>query len=91
MKMHVLIVALIGLAGCAQSPTEASFGDAVRAVNKGQVYDHGATIRHGDEAATGADPYRLRAVIEGHRTDASAPQEVQTAITVGVGNSSSSD
>jgi len=82
---------LIVIAGCASSNsrTEAAFGDAVRQVNKAQIYDPNAAENPDPAPVLGGDPERLNNTLSGHRKDVASPKSVNAPITINVGDSGS--
>jgi hypothetical protein len=74
-------------AGCATSKqAETEFGDAVRQVNRAQVYDANAAANPDPAAVLGGDPERLNNTLDGHRKDVAAPASVENPVTINIGN-----
>lgn len=80
-----LLIAALLVSGCSRQPTTpaAEFGATVHAVMGSQIHDAEAAINPNLDAVKGGDPYRLDAVLDAHRADVSAPQEVQQPIVIG--------
>jgi hypothetical protein len=71
----ILLVAVIGAAGCGTTRTEEEFGDSVREVMSKQIYDRNAGAYAGTKPVMGADPALLENVLESYRGDGTGIEE----------------
>jgi hypothetical protein len=71
----ILLVSVIGAAGCGTTRTEEEFGDSVREVMSKQIYDVNAGAYAGTKPVMGADPSKLENVLESYRGDGTGIEE----------------
>ena len=83
----LLTVTAISLGGCATSALEADYGESVRLMNRGQVYDAATLRRPSTQAVVGADPDMLTLAVTTMRTQAVDRHEVSQPIVVNIGGS----
>jgi hypothetical protein len=90
MNRNSKVAAAVALACCvtsvcaSQTSTEKQFGNAVRQVTQGQIYDGGAALSPSRDAVTGGDPGRLENVINVHRGDVAQPQQFGTSSNLSI-------
>ena len=86
MKTQLKLIAAAAIAcvvasSCAtQTRTESEFGDSVRAVSTGQIYDMGAAQYPDKNAVTGGHGDRLENVVKSHASDTSQGVDVNAAL-----------
>jgi hypothetical protein len=81
-----LLLLLLLSGGCAETPSERSFGEAVRHVMWQQMHDPAASRTAGHEPVMGGDPGRLEGVLDEYRGSAAKSESVGTAVEVDVGS-----
>lgn len=87
LKFYATVALALALAaGCAsQTPSENTFGDAVRAVTSNQIHDKVAATYPDKEAVTGGNSDRLENVVTTHSGEVPASGQVQAPISFGSG------
>jgi hypothetical protein len=81
-----LLLLLLLSGGCAETPSERSFGEAVRHVMWQQMHDPAASRTAGHEPVMGGDAGRLEGVLGEYRGSAGQSESVGTAVEVDVGS-----
>ena len=89
-KIIRIVSCLLGvglLSGCHhyQNRTETEYGDSVKSVTQGQIYDLNAALNPDPNAVLGGDPDRLNNILDVHREDISKPAEESGPITINLG------
>lgn len=81
-----LLIVLLLSGGCAETPSERTFGESVRHVMWQQMHDPAASRTAGHEPVMGGDPGRLEGVLGEYRDSAAQSESVGTSVEVDVGS-----
>lgn len=86
-KLLASLSATLLLAACASEPTmtERDFGNSVRNMIAAQTYDPSTLTNPPEGAIESTDGEMLRGALESYRTTVSDPAEVDSEITISVG------
>jgi len=90
MQNIALIILISGLAlvGCSSpSALESDYGDSVKQMTEGQVYDRTTLTRPSRTAVEGADPDMINAAVVSMRTQATDRKDVSKPVVISIGGS----